>query len=118
MREAVTAILHDTGNRLKRADASYRLADRVPELLGAMERLAATTDLPPTLPAGVEKLAAPVMATLLNKRGTEVGHPFFDLFGRCTTPSPVVAASRRSTCCTRRAAFSWPNSTGASGTGG
>ena len=83
VREEVTAILQDSGNRLQRGDKAYRLADRVPELLGAMERLAAATDLPPTLPAGVEKLAAPVMATLLKIKGTEVGHPFFDLFGRC-----------------------------------
>ena len=82
VREEVTAILHDTGNRLQRSEKSYRLADRVPELLARMDGLADDPDLPPVLPAGIEKLAAPVMATLLKKGGTEVSHPFFELFGR------------------------------------
>ena len=82
VREEVTAILHDTGNRLQRSEKTYRLADRVPELLARMDGLADDPDLPPVLPAGIEKLAAPVMATLLKKGGTEVEHPFFELFGR------------------------------------
>jgi len=73
-----TLLTEDPG--LQRNDKSYRLSDRVPELMAAMDRLALAPALPLLLPKGIDRLAASVMATLLKKNKQPPTHPFLDLF--------------------------------------
>ena len=85
VREAVRAILeHDPC--LQRNDKTYRLQDRVPELLEAMDTLATQSELPLLLPKGIEKLAASTMAGFLKKcKQPPPAHPFFTLFDQFYT---------------------------------
>ena len=53
---------------LLRNESAYRLADRVPELISAMDWLAAGSELPFLLPGGIDRLCAGVMAGHLRKR--------------------------------------------------
>jgi len=80
-RDEVQAILAEHPC-LQRNDKAYRLHDRVPELLAAMDNLAALPVLPLLLPKGIDKLAASTMATLLLKKCKQPPptHPFFSLF--------------------------------------
>lgn len=82
-REARTEVqaLLATDACLKRNDKAYRRHDRVPELIQAMDRLAAEPDLPYLLPAGIEKLSPAVMARhLAAKCAGPPTHPFFEQF--------------------------------------
>ncbi|MBV5318102.1 MAG: exodeoxyribonuclease V subunit beta, partial [Desulfobulbaceae bacterium] len=85
-RDAVQAMLEENPC-LQRNDKAYRLPDRVPELLTAMDSLAALPALPLLLPKGIEKLAASKMAALLLKKCKQPPptHPFFTLFGEFHT---------------------------------
>ena len=66
---------------LQRNDKAYRLQDRVPELLAAMDELAEQPGFPWLLPPGIEKLAAAEMARLLKKcKHPPPSHPFFTRF--------------------------------------
>ena len=66
---------------LLRNESTYRLADRVPELISAMDWLAAGSELPFLLPGGIDRLCAGVMAGHLRKRCAEPpDHPFCTLF--------------------------------------
>jgi exodeoxyribonuclease V beta subunit len=68
---------------LQRSDKAYRPTDRVPELVAAMEQLAARPEPPTLLPRGIDRLAASVMAGLVLKKCAEPpAHPFFALFDR------------------------------------
>ena len=81
-REQVGTIL-DQDPCLQRNDKTYRRSDRVPELLAAMDQVAARPDPPLVLPKGIEKLAASTMAGLLLKKcAVPPAHPFFTLFDR------------------------------------
>ena len=79
-RDAVRAIL-EQNPCLQRSDKGYRLQDRVPELLAAMDTLATSPELPLLLPKGIEKLAASTMIGLLKKsKQPPPAHSFFVLF--------------------------------------
>lgn len=68
---------------LTRNEKSYRLVDRVPELLAGMEYLAGLPEPPRQLPKGIEKLGSSVMAgNLQTKCAAPPNHPFFALFDR------------------------------------
>ena len=68
---------------LLRNESAYRLTDRVPELIAAMDRLAAGPETPFNLPEDIDRLCAGVVAGLLRKRCAEPpDHPFFTLFER------------------------------------
>jgi exodeoxyribonuclease V beta subunit len=79
-RDPVQAILEEDPC-LQRSDKAYRLQDRVPELLAAMDTLATSPELPLLLPKGIEKLAASTMTGLLKKCKQPLPvHSFFVLF--------------------------------------
>jgi exodeoxyribonuclease V beta subunit len=66
---------------LLRNDKAYRQHDQVPQLLAAMDQLAATPTLPLLLPPGIDRLAASVMAGKVKKKcAAPPDHPFFALF--------------------------------------
>ncbi len=73
---------------LQRSEATYRRKDRVPELIAAMDDLAAQPGCPLLFPKGLEKMAASEMASRLLKKCNEPpAHPFFllfDQFHACT----------------------------------
>jgi exodeoxyribonuclease V beta subunit len=63
---------------LLRGEKAYRLADRVPELCRAMERLAQCATMPLTLAKEMEKLSWSAMAGLLRKKCDQPPeHPLF-----------------------------------------
>ena len=79
-REAVGALL-DQDPCLQRSDKTYRRSDRVPELLEAMDQLAARPAMPLLLAKELEKLTASTMAgAVLKKCASPPQHPFFTLF--------------------------------------
>lgn len=78
-RDRIAALLADDPC-LKRCAKTYRLADQVPALLAAMDQLAEQAAPPFLLPAGIDRLAASVMAGLLKVRCTPPSHIFFTLF--------------------------------------
>lgn len=68
---------------LLRGDKTYRLKDRVPELLTAMDHLASMAEPPWRLPKGIEKLGNTAMANALKaKCAAPPDHPYFTLFDR------------------------------------
>ena len=78
-RQQVCSIL-TTDPGLKRSEQTYRPADRVPQLIAAMDQLAACLDPPFLLPDRIDRLAASVMANHTKAKRTPPGHPFFTLF--------------------------------------
>jgi exodeoxyribonuclease V beta subunit len=79
-RESVqTILMEDTC--LQRNAQAYRLADRVPELLAAMDSLAEHGAMPLVIPHGMEKMSASTLESLLLKKCLQPpSHPFFSLF--------------------------------------
>jgi exodeoxyribonuclease V beta subunit len=81
-RDQVRTIL-EQDDCLQRNDKTYHRIKRVPELVAAMDELAARPEPPALLPKGIDRLAASVMAGLLLKKCAEPpSHPFFSLFDR------------------------------------
>ncbi|MCL1980461.1 MAG: exodeoxyribonuclease V subunit beta, partial [Proteobacteria bacterium] len=78
-RQQVGTIL-TTDPGLKRSEQSYRLIDRVPQLIANMDRLAACPTPPFLLPDRIDRLAASVMACHIKAKCAPPSHPFFTLF--------------------------------------
>jgi len=80
--ETVQNIL-ETHPDLQRNEKTYRLSDRVPELLAAINGLAAMANPPRRLPPGIEKLGNTAMTKALKTRcQTMITHEFFTVFDR------------------------------------
>jgi exodeoxyribonuclease V beta subunit len=111
-REQVQALL-EGDPCLKRCAKTYRLADQVPNLLAAMDRLAHLAGPPFPLPPGIDRLAASVMAGHLKTRCTPPNHAFFPC---STNGSPAMTNSCAlgpSMYCRKLLVSCAPNSTGA-----
>ncbi|MDR2551182.1 MAG: exodeoxyribonuclease V subunit beta [Desulfobulbus sp.] len=67
---------------LKRNEQAYRQADRVPQLIAAMDRLAECHEPPLLLPDRIDRLAASVMARHIKTKCEPPDHPFFMVFDR------------------------------------